>query len=220
MPQQLKYVAQLAMDNFFQDYKGESDFWELDDFISMCGNTISGMYYDIYKQQYALLKQQKKTELVAFDAGWLVEEIVPVKQNGLQYFIDFDSNVMTFPYDQNDIGIQNVFNGFDELKRTTLSTLWQLKYLPKTNRIFYYLGLGKIGIYNNGNCNIKELRVLYIPAMNDGESSVPDGIIGDAIIKTIMAMRQMASGEIIDKTDDFNTNKILQTELDKNSLAK
>lgn len=220
MPQQLKYVAQLAMDNFFQNYRGESDFWELDDFVSMCGNTISGMYYDIYKQKYAMLRQEKKTELVAFDSGWLVEEIVTVKQNGIQYLIEFDANVMTFPFDQNDIGIQNVFNGFTELERVTLSTLWQLNHLPKTNRIFYYLDLGKIGIYNSGDYNVKELRVLYVPAMIDGESPVADGLIGDAIAKTVMSMRQMASGEIVDKTDDFNTNKILQTELDKNTLAK
>lgn len=220
MPQQLKYVAQLAMDNFFQNYRGESDFWELDDFVSMCGNTISGMYYDIYKQKYAMLRQEKKTELIAFDSGWLVEEIVTVKQNGIQYLIEFDANVMTFPFDQNDIGIQNVFNGFTELERVTLSTLWQLNHLPKTNRIFYYLDLGKIGIYNSGDYNVKELRVLYVPAMIDGESPVADGLIGDAIAKTVMSMRQMASGEIVDKTDDFNTNKILQTELDKNTLAK
>lgn len=220
MPQQLKYVAQLALDNFFQNYRGESDFWELEDFISMCGNTISGMYYDIYKQQYAMLRQEKSTELVSFDTGWLVEEIVPVKQKSVQYLVEFDANVMTFPYDQNDIGIQNVFSGFDELERVTLGTLWQLKYVPKTNKVFYYSDLGKIGIYNNTNCNIKELRVLYVPSMTDGDSPVADGIIGDAIAKTIMGMRQMATGQIVDKTDDFNTNKILQTELDRNTLAK
>lgn len=232
MPQQLKYVAQLAMDNFYQAYKGETDFWELDDFITMCGNAIAATYLTFYQQQYAGLRQEKKEEVVSFDAGWLMEQDVDVKAEGRQFFAMLDSPVMTFPYDQNSIGIQNVFviDPYieDECERTSYSSLWHLKYLPKTNKVFFYSAVsgidcnlvGKIGIVNKGDCNVKKIKVLYVPLMNDGESVVPDGIIADAISKTVLLMKQMAADNVIDETADLNQNKVLQTELDPNQLGR
>ena len=232
MPQQLKYVAQLCMDNYFQTYKGENDFWELDDFISMCGSTIAAMYLTFYTTEYNMLRQEKKDEVISFDSGWLLEQEVEVQKNGIGLYATLNKPVMTFPYDKNSIGLQNIFItdpvSPDELERTSLGALWQLKYIPKTNRIFFYsdtgsgscLTISKIGIINKGNCNIKKIRVLYVPSMQDGDAIVADGIISDAISKTVLSMRQMANGNVIDQTADSNSNKIMQTEIDKNTLNK
>ena len=233
MPQTLKYVAQLAMDNFYQNYKGETDFWELEDFISMTGNTIAGIYLQFYQQEYGMLRQERKDEVISFDAGWLLEQEVEVQKNGIGLYAKLDKPVMTFPYDKSSIGLQNIFitepASLDELERTTIAALWQLKYIPKTSRIFFYsdtggnascLTISKIGIINKGNCNIKKIRVLYVPSLTDGDDIVADGIIGDAITKTVLNMRQMASNNVVDKTADQNENKIMQTELDKKTLTK
>jgi hypothetical protein len=232
MPQQLKYVAQLAMDNFFQQYKGENDFWELDDFISMCGNTISSMYLTFYQQEYSQLRQEKKDEVISFDAGWLLEQEVEVKKNGVGLYALLEKPVMTFPYDKSSIGLQSIFIteplSVDELERTSLAALWQLKYMPKTNRIFFYsdvaptdcMSISKVGFVNKGSCNIKKIRVLYVPTMNDGDANVPDGIISDAVTKTVLAMKQIEQGTIIDQTENQNSNKIMQTEIDKAVLNK
>lgn len=227
MPQLLKYVGQLAMDSYFQNYKGETDFWELEDFVRMCGNVISSMYYDFYKQQYGILRQDKKDEVVEFDAGWLLEQDADVKDGGaiLPY------PVMVFPYDQSSTGIQNVFSGsnFDQLERTSISALYQLNYVPKCNRAFWYSDVSitdgvlvnsRIGIKNLSDVQIKKIRVQYIPSMDNENALVPDGIIGDAISKTVLTLKQMATGEVVDKTNDSNANKVLQTELDKQTLIK
>ncbi|MEO7048923.1 MAG: hypothetical protein ABI091_26710 [Ferruginibacter sp.] len=232
MPQQLKYVAQLAMDNFYQDYKGDDDFWEIEDFISMCGNTAAETYQTFYQQAYAMLRQEKKQEVVSFDAGWLLAQDVEVTKQGNTLFADLDKPVMTFPYDQSSIGIQNVFilepYSDDEAERTSLSQKWQLKYVPKVNKVFFYSDVAgincdvasKISLINKGDCNIKKIRVLYVPVLNDGDAVIPDGIINGVITKTVMAMKQIASGNVIDQTQDSNNNKVLQTELDKNTLVK
>lgn len=233
MPQQLKYVAQTAMDQFYQSYKGETDFFDLEDFISMCGNTIAGIYLQFYQQEYGMLRQERKDEVISFDAGWLLEQEVEVQKNGIGLYAKLDKPVMTFPYDRSSIGLQNIFivepASQDEVERTSLAALWQLKYIPKTNRIFFYsdtggnaacLTISKIGIVNKGNCNIKKIRVLYVPSMTDGDAIVADGVIGDAITKTVLAMKQMAAENIIDKTADQNDNKIMQTEINKTTLTK
>lgn len=230
MPQQLKYVGQMAMDQFYQQYKGDEDFWELEDFISMCGNTIASIYLTFYQQEYAMLRADRNTDGISFDAGWLLEQEATVEKKGNKLLAILDKPVMTFPYDKSSIGVQNVFisdpETSDELERSSISTLWQLNYIPKTNRIFFYSDvsaakcdvISSLGFVNKGNCNIKKVRVLYVPTMVDENANVPDGIIGDAIIKTVLAMRQIETGNVVDQTANQNSNKILQTELDKNTL--
>lgn len=232
MPQQLRYVAQLAMDNYYQQYKGEDDYWDLEDFVSMCGNTVSGLYSTFYQQEYAMLRQERKDEVISFDAGWLLEQEAEVQKAGDRLFAVLEKPVMTFPYDQSSSGIQTIFitepSSFDELERTNLGALWQLKYLPKTNRIFFYsdvektscVSISKLGFINKGNCNIKKIRILYIPSMSDEFANVADGIIADVVLKTVLAMKQMAANTVVDQTADQNSNKILQTELDKKTLIK
>lgn len=235
MPQQLKYIAQLAMDSFYQSYKTQDDFWEIEDFISLMGNTIAGMYLAIYQQDFAMLRQEKKDEVVSFDSGWLLEQEIDVKKEGRNLIGYLDAPVMTFPYDRSSIGIQNVFItepfSDNETERVTLSSLWQLKHLPKVDKVFFCTdlsstkdcdkaGLGKIIFVNKGDCNIKKARVLYVPTMNDGNAWVADGIISDAITKTVLSMKQIEQGTIVDSTNNGNENKIIQSEIDKNTLVK
>ena len=232
MPKQLKYVAQLAMDLYYQNYKGENDFWELGDFIQNCGNTAAKMYLTFYQQDYAMLRQDKKEEVVSFDAGWLLEQDAEVTGNGIFKSATLEYPVMTFPYDRSSCGLQHIFPleplSFDELQRTSLSALYQLKYVPKTNDIYFYSDVSKadcdtvskIGILNKGNCNIKKIKVYYVPVLNDENANVPDGIISDVVANTVLMMKQIEQGTVVDMTENQNSNKILQTELDKATLTK
>lgn len=225
MPQQLQYVAQLAMDNFYQQYKGENDFWELSDFISMVGNTVAGMYQDIYKQYYALIRQDKNPEVVCFDSGWLLSQELEVKKDNDGFLTaTLTKPVMTFPYDRSSSGLQEIFiiEPFNtcQPERTSISALYQFKYLPKTNRVFFYQDMNKINFWSNIILNVKKIRVLYVPVMNDPEAPVADGIIADAITKTVSTLKQIAAGNVVDSTENQNSNKIMQTEIDKATLVK
>lgn len=228
MPQQLQYVAQLAMDNFYQSYKGEDDFFDLEDFISMCGNTVAAIYLSFYQQEYNMLRQESKDEVVSFDSGWLLEKDLKVEKESIDsLYAILDEGVMTFPYDRSSIGIQNIFitdpSSTDEVERTNISSVWRLKYIPKTNKIWFYTTVSnegtKIQFINKGDCNIKKVKVLYVPTMTNPDSPVADGVISDAVIKTVVAMKQIASGNVVDQTANMNGNKIMQTEIDKNTLG-
>lgn len=219
------------MDNFYQAYKGEDDFWELEDFISMVGNTVASMYLSAYQQAYQMLRQDKKQEVITFDAGWLLSQIIDVETVKGKSSAILSKPVMTFPYDNNSIGIQDVFiiepNCDEPLERTSLGQLWQLKYIDEDCNVkFFYADVpdydckivSKIGFKNAGN--VKKVKVYYVPSMNDGDALVCDGMISDAITKTILSMKQIATGTVVDETPNSNSNKILQTELDKSTLSR
>lgn len=225
MPQQLQYVAQLVQDEFYQQYKGENDFWELSDFITMTGNTVAGMYQQVYQQYYAMIRQEKNPEVVCFDSGWLLSQELEVKKDGDGFLTaTLTKPVMTFPYDRSSSGLQEIFiiEPFNTcpLERTSISALYQFKYLPKTNRVFFYQDMNKINFWSNIILNVKKIRVLYVPVMNDPEAPVADGIIADAITKTVSTLKQIAAGNVVDSTENQNSNKIMQTEIDKATLVK
>lgn len=237
MAKKLIDVAQLAMDNYYQTYKSQEDFFDLPDFVDMVGNAVSAIYLQFFREKYAMIRQDRNPELVSFDVGWLSEQEVEVKKEKNERLVaKLKEPVMVFPYDTNSAGIQFVFvsepYSDDEVERASMASLWQLKYIPKVNKMFFTpqvtidsecdtKGNGSLIIVNKSNCNVHKVRVLYVPVLgNDGESFVPDGIVEEAVFKTVMGMKQMANGQIIDMTSNSNPNKILQSEIDKNTVTQ
>lgn len=227
MPRLLKYVAQDTMDLYYQNYKADNDFFDLSDFVTHCGNAITAIYQAFYNQEYQQLRQEKKDEFITFDIAWLNADEIDVKKERDITFAILQHSVMTFPFDKSLTGIQLVLddNGV-EVERTTIQQLFQLKYLPVTNRIFFYADLlggdkcetgSKIKFANKGICNLKKVRVYYVPSVND-DMQVPDGIIENVIQQTLSMMRAAAEKTVIKKSLDGNQNKILETEMDKKQL--
>ena len=221
MPKLLKYVAQDAMDLFYQQYKMDSDFWTLDDFISQVGDTIASIYNSYYQLQYKELKGEKKDEVVLFDAGMLSNQVLKVKNIGGILAAKIEQPIMSFLYDQSTTGIQtvNIINpvGQDEVVRTTLQAKYQLQYLPVTNTIFFYNDRDKIYFINKGNCNINEVNVYFVPSMYP-DAVIPDGIADLAIDTTVKKMMEYAGKTVIKETADQNHNKIMETEIDKSQF--
>lgn len=219
MPRLLKYIAQSCSDAWYQDYKSDFQFFTLDDFINNCGNTIAGIYQRFYDQQYAMLRQERKDEVVTFDVGMLSEQILKVTNvNGI-LSADILQPIMTFMSDQSSTGIQLVYDDKNrqQIERTTFSEAWQLEYAPKVNKIFFYPQVNKLSFINKGDCTIQEVRVLYVPAMFD-EAVVADTVADEAIQKTILEMKQLADKNVVKKSLDNNENAILQSEIDKEQV--
>lgn len=217
MPKQLKYVAQETEDMFYQNYKADSDFFVKEDFVFYTGNTITGIYQAYYQEKYKELLSEKKDEVISFDIGMLSEQVLEVSNDCGFLSAKLKYPIMTFMYDNRNTGLQNVFvtkptGNYSELERTTNNELWQTKYLPVTNRIFFYLDLVNINFVNKGACNVNEVRLLYVPSMFP-EAMIPDAIIDQAIQKTILSMKTAADKNVIKETLDQNKNKVLETEL-------
>lgn len=225
MPAPLKYVGQQAMDLYYQQYKADSvDFFTLEDCTQYCGNFIAAFYQSTYNAEYNRLLQEKKQEVIGFDEGFLDEQILDVtKESGTDLlYAKFKRPVMSFLNDKNMSGIQNVFivdprSGIMEIERSPVSQLWQLNYLPKTNRIFYHGGNDRLNFVNKGSCNLQKVRVLTVPAVFDG-MLVPDGLITDTIKGVPVMMREVWKNSVIKESLDQNKNKVMETEIDKSNL--
>lgn len=215
----LKYIAQSCMDDFYQNYKSDFQFFDLDDFITNVGQTIAGIYQKYYELQYKDLRGERKDEIVTFDTGMLSSQPLEVKEENGKLSAVITQPVMTFMYDQNNTGLQVVQDAVNsvEIERTSVTELWQLNYMPKVNRVFFYGGIDKVHFVKSGDCNISKVNLLYIPAMHP-DAVVADTVADAAIQQTVLQMRQMAEKQIVKKSLDNNDNKILETEIDKKQL--
>lgn len=227
----LKYVAQAAMDDYFQNYRGNANFFDLEDFILRAGSVIADFYQKTYQQKYVELKADKRAaiDLVAFDQGMLAMQELDVKydKDEGEFVSTLTQPVMTFLYDQSGVGYQlllPVNPKSTKLERTSLNELWQVQYVPFVDRVFWMPENGKIKYIKKGNCNINKVKLFYIPALQNqdgeyiGDAQVPDGIVNMTITGTAMLMKQVAEGTVVKQTNDLNPNKIIQSEINKEAV--
>lgn len=221
MAKQLKYVAQECMDLFYNTYKADVEFFDLNDFINHVGNTISDFYQKYYELSYKSLMQEGKTEVVTFDPGMLSEQILEVKDKDGILFAQLLQPVMSFMYDQSSTGIQDVIIiepiSDCQVERSSTGSKWQLKYMPVTNKIWFCPDIDKISFVNKGVGNIKRVRVLYIPSMYP-EALIADGIINQSIESTVNKMLTFADKKVYKKSLNQSLDKTIETEIDKAQL--
>lgn len=222
MAKLITIVGQYAMDEFYQNYRGGTDFFELKDFIFHCGTSIAAAYMQGYDAKYAELRQEGAEEVVSFSHDWLLEQELQVQKKNHETFVTLQQRPMSFPFDKQDSGVQDVFSlepyGTD-LERSNQTEVWQQKYYPPTNRIFWWVDRNKIKFYNKGGCNLLSVRILYVPEISDN-MLVADGVVDYAVTATVSKMKQIAAGVVVKKSLDQNDNKIIQTEIDNSQFAK
>lgn len=217
MSQPIDIVGQYAMDAYYRDYKGNADFFDIDDFIYHCGATAADYYRQEWAAKYAELKAEKSESLVSFGDELLATKTLKAKPGTGGFEADIDFPFLSFTYDTQNSGIQSIFSHGNELERTSANQRWQLKLLPVTNRIFWYATSKKIYFVTNGTCNVGEFEVSYIPGIGK-DMVIPDGIVKYVIDTTVGMMRQIEAGTIVKETNDGNRNKIMESEINKAAL--
>jgi len=218
----IQLTAQASLDLFYQNYKSSSDFWTIEDFVIHCAGIVGNIYQQGYKEQYAEFRQEKRDEVISFDPATLNEQIVKVERKGSELVACLEHTVMSFPFDTQGVGLADIIptrplNGVI-LERTTSTALWQLKYVPYTNIIWWYLQRDKVKFINKGSCNLHEVTISYVPSINDPNFEVPDGIVEFVITTAAMTIKQGANAVVVKKSLDGNQNKIMQTEIDTSQL--
>lgn len=220
MAQILKNIAQAAMDIYYGDFATDSDFFTIEDFITYCANTTTDLYLQEYRIKYQELRQEKSDEVVGFSHEWLASEMLEFKSEDGELVAKMKKRVMSFPFDTQGVGLQDVVaitpKGVS-MERSNPTEFWQYKYLPTSNRVFWRLDGDTVRLYKNGSCTISKAKVYFVPTM-DKDTEVPDAIANYVITTTVMNMKQIQAGVVIDKSADGNQNKILQTEINKSSL--
>ncbi len=218
MPQKLNIVAQYAMDEYLGAFADSTTFFTVQDFIFHVSASLSAIYQAEYKLQYAELRQDKSESVVTFSADWLLEQEVKVEIVKGERVAKLLERPMSFPFDKQVVGIQSVTSRGRELMRSNATEVWQYPYLPMTDEIFWRYVAAKMKFFTNGECNIQDATILYVPQMNTPESDVPDGVIKQAIEMTVGNMKQLLAGVVVKDSDDLNQNKTLQTEINKRQL--
>jgi len=215
-------AAQSAMDLFYTNYKASSDFYDLSDFRAHCAGIVGNIYQQGYKEQYTEFRQEKKDEVISFDPGTLNEQIVKVERKGSELVACLERPVMSFAFDMQGCGVQDIIptkplNGVT-LERTTSAAVWQLKYVPYTNIIWWYLQRDKVKFVNKGSCNLHEIQILYVPSISDPNFEIPDGVYEFVVTTAAMTIKQGANGSVVKTSLDGNPNKIMQTEIDQSQI--
>lgn len=221
MAESLPIVAQKAEDLYYQSYRSSSQFFDLEDFVFYTGATIADIYRQEAQAKYTELRSLRQEEVVSFPADWLLEQQLKIVRKDNETFAELIEPVMSFSWDNQVIGVQDILpvKPSDAIfERTTQDAAWQTRHLPFTSRFFWYAKGGSIFFKNKGGCNLSEVSVLYIPAINNS-MLVPEGIVDMAITQTVMKMKQVAQGTIEKKSvDGQGQNKTIETEMNKLAL--
>jgi len=222
MAESLPIVAQKAEDLYYQSYRSPSQFFDLEDFVFYTGTTIADIYRQEAQTKYTELRSLRQEEVVSFPADWLLEQRLKITRKDNETYVELTEPVMSFSWDNQVIGVQDILpiKPVDAIfERTTQDAAWQNRHLPFTSRIFWYVKRNRIIFQNKGGCNISEVSVLYIPAINDS-MLVPEAIVDMAITQTVSKMKQIAQGVIVKKSTDGNQNMVMEGEINKLSLKQ
>jgi hypothetical protein len=212
----INIVAQYVMDSYYQDFKQESEFFDLPDFVFHSGATVADYYRQDYEKQRAEIRQEKSDEIVTFTDDVLVPVTLQVKNNASEKL----PPILSFAYDRQNSGVQEVIVTNPDgviVDRTNIAQIWQMRYLPKTNRIFWYLDRGVIKFYNVGDCNVNAIDVLYVPGISP-TMMVPDSLIDWTVNNTVQKMKAIKQGVVVKQSINNNMNPTLETEMDKSQL--
>jgi hypothetical protein len=222
MGQKIAYIAQLCSDDFYQQYADGTSFFNLNDFILRASNVAADYYRQQWKLMYDEIRQERRDEVVGFEPSVLSEQTIELKKEGTEWIGDIEKPAMSLPYDKQTSGISNVFDvkTGKELERSNVNETWQYQYQPYTNRLFYRIDRNKIKIFTKGAANVQEVRVLYVPSITigDGEAELPDGMVNYVVMTTVSQMLQLSQGKIVKTSIDGNPNKIMESEINKESI--
>jgi len=224
MPTPLKLVGQRSMDLFYQNYKSNTDFFDLPDFIYYSGDTLADYYLQEYKQLKAVMRSDKQEEVVSFSENILSEQELEVETHEGAMVAKLKQPFLSFPYDEQSSGIQFIFpvscKDCPSIIRSSLTQIWKFKHVPITNKVYWYINRPmQLALWTNSNVMLKKIRVLYVPTPTP-DAEVPDTLVDFITTNTVTKMKGIAQGVVVKKAQDGNQNKIIESEINKESLVK
>lgn len=217
----LKIVGQHVIDLFYQDYKSTSQFWDIEDGIYYAGVAYGDLLGQEYMLEYKTMLATKEEGIVQFSHDWLQTEDLKLKDGADGTYVELSNLPMSFPYDKQDVGIQNVFISgtkfSGELIRSTIASFWQDKYLPNTTTVFWALLQNKIYFRSTQSAPPAAVKVVYVPEVNDN-LKIPNSRENMVVQMAVQLMLKAKEGNLVKETNDQNKNVAPVTELDRNLI--
>ncbi len=223
----LQILASLVMDAYYQSYAKESDFLQQEDFEQYTSIFFQQVLQEDFDKTRREMLQMRLLELndspILSDAWYKVKEVEVKKENDsfsadmptiFSFNRDFTFSGLKAVYPSGDIG--DCCGKFGKIKSDQCEGL---KYLPKSDNTIYYFPLGDKIHFKNVSCGLNKVNVAYVPTLDeteDGEINIPDGLVAEIVVRTYNFLTSAKNGTIIDKTNNQNQNKIIQSEIDPN----
>ncbi len=205
----LKVAAQSIMDAYYQDFRPDDAFFDLEDFALWLGKVYGSVADKVAKEIYDASRSEGMP-MIIFSQDWWARKSVQIKDNSA----DISTLKFTgFTYDSQVSGIQQIDNGVRFI-RTTLTELWMLNGMTLSDTIYWWVDFDKINF--KASCDLpKEASVYYIPTPEDSEFKLPKS--KEFEIATI-AWNFMVSAKketpFVDTTNNSNKNVTPGTEVD------
>lgn len=217
----LKIVAQHVIDLFYQDYKSTSQFWDVEDGMYFAGVAYGDLLGQEYMAQYKEMRAMREEGIVQFSHDWLQTEDLKIKDGEDGPYVELTNLPMSFPFDKQDVGIQNVFVAGSKFKgeivRSTIDSIWQDKYLPNTTTIFWALLQNKIYFKSTQAAPPPAVKVVYVPEVSDN-LKIPNSRENMIVQMAVQLMLKAKEGNLVKEVNDQNKNVAPVTEMDRNLI--
>lgn len=222
----LEILASLVQDAYHQQYAQDSDFFKLEDFKSYC----APFYYEVLQEdfdktmdrfiRYKLINPD--AELVLNPAWYVIKEFDVKKENG-KYFSTLPS-IFSFNKDINFTSLRavypvdNIGDCCGDFAKITAEQCSTLKFLPKSDDAIYWYPISDKIYFERVKCGLKKVSVAHIPNL-DSDCEVDDVIVPESYVAEIMTrtynfMTVARNGGVVDKTNNQNPNRVIQTEVE------
>lgn len=217
----LNILASLVMDAFYQQYGKESDFFTLEDFEAYC----NVFYYQVLQEDFDKTKREmlqmgmlQPGEEPILNADWYTEKEFEVKNEGDKFYIELPG-AFSFNKDVKYTGLKDIYTSSEcgPLAKITYNEKNTLKWLPNSDKTIYYYPVGSKIVFERVWCGLKKVNVVYIPSLDaDAEGCeiiIPSAYMAEIVTRTYNFMTSAKNGSVIDKTNNQNPNKVVQTEI-------
>lgn len=223
----LEIISSLVMDAYYQSYAKESDFLQQEDFAQYTSMFFQQVLQEDFDKTRREMLQMGILEMgdspILSDAWYKVKEVEVIKE-GENYFINMPTT-FSFNRDVTYSGLKAIYPSSSigdccgKFSKIKIDQCESLKFLPKSDKTIYYFPLGDKVYFKRVECGLKKVNVAYIPNLNDTEDnetnvSIPEGLIAEIVTRTYNFLTAARNGSVIDKTNNQNPNKIIQTEID------
>lgn len=226
MTTRLQILASLVQDSYYQSYKKQSDFFDAEDFASYCAT----FFYQVLQEEFDKVRREminlniiQPTEEPLLNPDWYAIKEFPVHKKDNKFWINIPS-VFSFGKDINFTGVKGIYPAdnigdccgeFAKIKPDECRTLY---LLPKSDKTIYWFPLSNKVYFERVACGLDNVNVAYIPSLDEecGENEViiPNSYVAEIMTRTYNFMTNAKNGNIIDKTNNQNPNKVLPTEID------
>ncbi len=225
----LAIVSSDIKDLYNQEFEQDSTFFRDGHFDRMAAMEYGSLIQQYYNQNYNQNRQETGYGTVDLSQDWLVPEEHELEKDDKGFFVSLNFKPFSFMFDQQTSAIQNIFplkgNSCGKFARTSVKELYKFDsdIIPTTKINWWYYDMcGQIRFVDM-KCKPETVQVYYLPSMGDEpcpDFLIPDGLASQITSNVLRVMLAAKNGNVVDMTNDGNSNRTIQTEISTATLKK